>query len=174
MEKSIQRDGRKEGGLTRQAVIARRTAKDSVFCDLFQDKKYLLQLYQVLHPEDRETTEQDLTDITMRNVLTDGIYNDVGFRNRDKVILLAEAQATWSMNILIRMLLYLAETYHSYFRRKNADLYSSTKVSMPTAELYVIFTGNRASKPESISLSEEFFQGKPCWRQSALVRTKTC
>lgn len=34
--------------------IARRTAKDSVFCDLFRDKRYLLQLYQALHPEDTE------------------------------------------------------------------------------------------------------------------------
>lgn len=107
-------------GLTQdeQNLIARHTAKDSVFCDLFRDKKYLLQLYQALHPEDTETTEEDLTDITIRNVLTDGIYNDVGFRNKDKVIILTEAQSTWSMNILIRMLLYLAETYHSYFRKK--------------------------------------------------------
>ena len=145
-----------------QDAIARRTAKDSVFCGLFRDKKYLLQLYQALHPEDIETTEEDLTDITIRNVLTDGIYNDVGFRNKDKVILLTEAQSTWSMNILIRMLLYLAETYHGYFRREAADLYSSTKVSLPKAELYVIFTGKRVERPEYITLSEEFFHGKEC------------
>ena len=146
----------------KQGLIVRRTAKDSVFCNLFSDKRYLLQLYQALHPEDTETTEDDLTDITIRNVLTDGIYNDVGFRNKDKVIILTEAQSTWSMNILIRMLLYLAETYHDYFRKTNADLYSSKKVSMPNAELYVIFTGKRMNQPKYISLSEEFFHGQQC------------
>lgn len=60
------------------------------------------------------------------------------------------------------MLLYLAETYHNYFRREAADLYSSTKVSMPKAELYVIFTGKRVNQPEYITLSEEFFHGREC------------
>ena len=153
---------KKESVQDGQDLIVRRTAKDSVFCNLFSDKRYLLQLYQALHPEDTKTTEDDLTDITIRNVLTDGIYNDVGFRNKDKVIILTEAQSTWSMNILIRMLLYLAETYHDYFRKTNADLYSSKKVSMPNAELYVIFTGKRMNHPKYISLSEEFFHGHQC------------
>ncbi len=149
-------------GLLESDCIARYTAKDSVFCDLFRNKKYLLQLYQTLHPEDTETTEDDLTDITIRNVLTDGIYNDLGFRNKDRVVILTEAQSSWSMNILIRMLFYMSETYHDYFMRKNVDLYSRTKVRMPSAELYVVFTGERVHRPEYISLSGEFFGGKAC------------
>ena len=38
--------------------IAKYTAKDSVFTSLFRDPKYLLQLYQALHPEDYEVTEK--------------------------------------------------------------------------------------------------------------------
>lgn len=56
--------------------IMKWTIKDSVFTDLFQDKKYLLQLYKALHPEDTDITEDDLNDITIKNVLTDNIYND--------------------------------------------------------------------------------------------------
>ena len=63
------------------------------FSDLFQDKKYLLKLYQALHPEDTGTTEDDLVDVTIQNVLTDGLYNDLGFRNKDRVVILAEAQS---------------------------------------------------------------------------------
>ncbi len=55
---------------------AKSALHDSVFSDLFQDKKYLLQLYQALHPEDTETTEDDLVDVTIQRVLTDGLYND--------------------------------------------------------------------------------------------------
>ena len=36
--------------------IPKRKIKDSVFTSLFQDKKYLLQLYQALHPEDCNVT----------------------------------------------------------------------------------------------------------------------
>ena len=32
--------------------IAKYTIKDSVFTNLFQDKKYLIQLYKTIHPED--------------------------------------------------------------------------------------------------------------------------
>jgi hypothetical protein len=40
-----------------QGVKAKRTTKNSVFMDLFQDKKNLLKLYQTLHPEDITVTE---------------------------------------------------------------------------------------------------------------------
>ncbi len=62
-----------------QEVIAKRTAKNSVFLDLFQNKSYLLKLYKTLHPEDTTATEDSLTDVTIENVLTDNLYNDLGF-----------------------------------------------------------------------------------------------
>ena len=68
-----------------------------------------------------------------------------------------EAQSTWTMNILVRVLLYLAQSYHEYFQRTRQDYYKSRKVRMPKPELYVIFTGSRGQKPDKISLSEEFF-----------------
>jgi hypothetical protein len=76
-----------------QEGIMKRTIKDSVFTDLFQDKKYLLQLYKSLHPEDTDVTENDLNDITIKNVLTDNIYNDLGFTVGDKLMILVEAQS---------------------------------------------------------------------------------
>lgn len=54
-------------------TVIKYTIKDSVFTNLFQDKKYLLQLYKALHPEDNEITENELTDVTVKNVLTDNI-----------------------------------------------------------------------------------------------------
>ena len=54
-----------------EETIAKYTIKDSVFSDLFKIKKYLLQLYWALHPEDKTATESELTDITIKNVLTD-------------------------------------------------------------------------------------------------------
>ena len=139
---------------------AKRTAKNSVFLDLFQDKKNLLALYKTLHPEDADATEDTLDIITIENILTDNLYNDLGIMaGDDKLLLLLEAQSSWTINILIRILLYLAQSYHEYFDRTSQSLYKSTKVKMPKPELYVIYTGNRGRKPDMISLSKEFFDG---------------
>ena len=146
----------------KKKAFAKYTVKDSVFSTIFQDKKYLIELYRALHPEDTETTEDALTDITIRNVLTNGIYNDLCFRVGDKVMFLVEQQSSWTMNIIIRALMYLVQTYHEYFEEQDADLYGSKKVHVPEPEIYVIFTGERAGRPETILLSKEFFGGKEC------------
>ncbi len=141
-----------------QEVKAKRTAKNSVFLDLFQDKKNLLKLYKTLHPEDADSTEDTLDIVTIDNVLTDNLYNDLGIMvGNNRLLLLLEAQASWTVNILIRVLLYLAQSYHEYFERTSQSLYKSKKVKMPKPELYVIFTGNKGRKPDTISLSQEFF-----------------
>ena len=142
-----------------QEIMAKRTAKNSVFLDLFQNKSYLLKLYKTLHPEDTTATEDSLTDVTIENVLTDNLYNDLGFIVDNKLMILIEAQSTWTMNILVRVLLYLAQSYHEYFQRTSQNYYNSKKVKMPMPELYIIFTGNKGRKPDKISLSKEFFEG---------------
>nr|WP_300849007.1 hypothetical protein [uncultured Acetatifactor sp.] len=139
----------------------KRTIKDSVFTNLFQDKKYLLQLYKALHPEDTDITEDKLTDITIKNVLTDNIYNDLGFVVReDKVVILVESQSTWTMNIIIRALMYMVQTYHDYFDRTKQNLYKSKKVKLPVPEIYVIYTGDRKTRPSEVSLAKEFLEGE--------------
>ena len=139
---------------------AKRTIKDSVFTNLFGDSKYLLQFYQAIHPEDKDVKEEELRTITLENILTDDIYNDLGFIKGDKIMILAEAQSTWTSNIIIRALEYLVNSYRRYFAENGMDLYQSKKVSLPKPELYVIYTGNRKKRPERITLSEEFFQGE--------------
>ena len=71
-----------------EGAKAKRTAKNSVFLDLFQNKSYLLMLYKTLHPEDYTATEDSLTDITIENVLTDNLYNDLGFIANNKLMIL--------------------------------------------------------------------------------------
>lgn len=136
------------------------TVKDSIFCNLFKIKKYLLQLYQALHPEDNRMTEEGLKNITINHVFTNSIYNDLCFIAGDRLIIMVEAQSTWSVNVIIRIFIYLAQTYHEHFQENGANLYGSKKVVMPEPELYVIYTGERKKKQEYIPLSEEFFNGR--------------
>ena len=70
-----------------------------------------------------------------------------------------ECQSSWSVNIIVRLLLYLAHTWHEHIETTHQNRYGSRKLSLPQTELYVIYTGNRKSRPEWISLSEEFFGG---------------
>ena len=137
----------------------KRKIKDSVFTNLFQDKKYLLQLYKTLHPEDSDVTEAEIADVTIKHVLVDADYNDLGFSVGNRLMVLVESQSTWTFNIIIRALMYLIQTYHDYFKRTNQNLYGSKKVNMPKPELYVIYTGDRKSIPDTIMLSKEFFDG---------------
>lgn len=147
----------------KEAEAAKHTIKDSVFTNLFKEKKYLLQLYKTLHPEDAEVTEDALSDITIHNIMTDGIYNDLGFRRGDRLLILVEAQATWTENIIMRSLMYLMTTYQDYFRKTNQNIYKKAKVTFPKPELYVVFTGEKKEHPEYMSLSEEFFDGEECF-----------
>ena len=111
-------------------IVAKRTVKDSVFTDLFAEPKYLLQLYQSIHPEDVEVKEEDLQTVTLENIFTDDIYNDLGFIKGDKLMVLVEAQSTWTSNIIIRGLEYLVHSYRRYFIENNIDLYKNKKVSL--------------------------------------------
>lgn len=136
--------------------------QDTVFTKLFgnKDKRYLLELYQALHPEDTDASVNDLELLTIENALTNDIYNDLGFLVRGQLVILAEAQSTWSPNIVLRMFLYLARTYQDYIfshSELKAKLYSTSKIDLPSPELYVIYTGERVDKPVSLSLKESFF-----------------
>ncbi len=143
----------------RPEQVAKYTAKDSVFTSLFREPKYLLQLYQALHPKDLEATEDSIKNVTITNVLLDQYYNDVGFQIGEKLIILVEQQSSWSINIVVRCLLYLAQTYQEYFESTKQNVYGSKKLELPRPELYVIFTGNRKTRPEYLYLSKEFFGG---------------
>lgn len=138
--------------------------KDSVFTKMFgrEDKKYLLQLYRALHPDDNKTDTDDLKLVTIENVLTNDIYNDLGFIANGRLVVLVEAQSTWSPNIIARMFIYLARTYQDYIYSDDkikARLYSDCKIDLPIPEMYVIYTGNRAGKSDVLSLKDEFFKG---------------
>ena len=116
---------------------AKYTIKDSVFCDLFTKKEYLLQLYQFLHPEDENVPEDEVEIETLQNVLIDQMYNDLGFRVGNRLLILVEAQSTWSINILMRGFIYLAQTYNQYIQKNELNVYSSKKLDFPKPEFYL-------------------------------------
>ena len=147
---------------SRKDPVAKYTAKDSVFTNLFSDPKYLLQLYKALHPEDLDATEENISNVTIQNILLDQSYNDLGFQVGTRLVVLVEAQSSWTVNIVLRSLMYLTQTWQKYIQNTGQNVYGSKKVELPRPELYVIYTGNRKIRPESLRLSEEFWGGDEC------------
>ena len=159
MEKTVQKQ-MAERLLEASEDKINRNIKDSVFCDLFGKPEYLIQLYRVLHPEDSETQQDDLTIVTLSRIIVREMYNDLGFLAGNRLLVLVEAQSSWSENIVVRFLPYLGETYRRYIEKNDLDLYSTKKVELPKPELYVIYTGDRKARPEKISLRQAFFGGE--------------
>ncbi|MDE6087427.1 MAG: hypothetical protein K2G25_03485 [Oscillospiraceae bacterium] len=136
----------------------KRKSKDSVFVDLFTDKNYVFQLYQELHPEDTHVTIDDSDVQTIKSVLVNTLYNDLGFLVKDRFVILVEAQSIWNPNITIRILFYLAETYRRYLHDTVQSEHSGTKVHLPKPDLYVVYSGDE-DVPDVVSLNEDFFCG---------------
>ena len=138
-------------------ITANRKLRDCLFTDLFQNKKYLLRLYKTLHPEDVTANEDSLTNVTIKQVLTDGIYNDLGFMVDDRLIILVEAQSTWSINIVIRGLMYLVNSYQDYINDNKLNIYGRHGLKIPVPELYVIYTDYRGDKPDTFVFKQGLF-----------------
>lgn len=134
-----------------------RNSKDSVFCDLFSDPKYVLQLYAALHPEDDITDVTDITLVTLENQILRAQYNDLGFIVGNRLMVLVEQQSKWSINILIRFLTYIGETYQRYIRNNRLNVYDTGRVKVPQPEFYVICPNARGKLPDEISLAKEIF-----------------
>ncbi len=151
-----------ENALKLTEPTAKRSGRDSVFCDLFSRPEYLVQLYHALHPEDTTVQKEDLTLVTISHSLLNAQYNDLGFLVGNRLLVLVEHQSTWTLNILIRFLMYVAETYQNYIRNNNLRLYGEKTIQLPEPEFYVIYPGERGDRPETISLAKDVFGEPAC------------
>ena len=114
-------------------------------------------------------TEDDIKLVTLNSVVMNGQYNDLALMVKGKLIIFAEAQSTWSINILVRILLYLSSTYHDYIVDNKFNVYGSMKINIPEPEFYVIYTGSRKIDKDIISLRQDFWQN-PNAKLDILVR----
>ena len=144
--------------ITEETSKTRRKSKDSVFVNLFEDTNNVLRLYKELHPEDTQVTVDDIHIQTIKSVLVNTLYNDLGFLVKDKLVMLVEAQSAWNPNMPLKMLFYLAETYRRYLADTVQSEHSAAKVKIPKPELYVVYSGEQKCS-ETVSFSDSFFDG---------------
>lgn len=119
----------------RNAVIARRNHKDTLFRMIFSTKENLLSLYNAVYMN---------------------VKNDQAFL-LDMQLNLYEHQSTWNPNMPLRFLIYVAKEYQKLIR--NHTLYASTLVELPTPHFVVFYNGEEEQEAESeLRLSQSFKQ----------------
>lgn len=134
-------------------LTANRMYKSRIFAMLFSDRNELLKLYNAING-----TSYDDPDLLQVNTLENAVYmsmqNGVSFII-DMRLNLYEHQSTYSPNLPVRYLLYVADVYSDY--TKDMNLYGTKAVKLPTPR-FVIFYNGQAEQPDrkELKLSELF------------------
>ncbi|MBP5621757.1 MAG: hypothetical protein J6X44_07060 [Thermoguttaceae bacterium] len=136
----------------------KRNTKYSVFVDLFSDESNVFRLYKDLHPEDKDAKIEDIEIRTLESTFVNTRYNDLGFVVGNKLVMLVEAQSSWSENIPLRMFFYVCDTYRRYIDDRKMNEYRKEALKLPPAELYLVYTGP-GKAPDRFSLKEICFDG---------------
>ena len=131
----------------------KRTYKDSLFRDIFNDKRRLQGIYEALTGKRVPVREIQIT--TLRGTFFNDIKNDISFLAGNRYIVLLEHQSTISENMPLRMLWYIAKLYR---QRVNPDVpYKRARVPLPMPQFFVFYNGTE-HMPETwtMRLSDAF------------------
>ena len=123
-------------------INANRTYKDSVFTRLFGEKDKLAELYNAI--SGTNYAPDDITMITLENVLFVGLINDISFVLDGRLIVMIEHQSTINPNMPLRFLLYAARTYLELVERET--IYSSSLVELLPPVFIVLYNGYTTRK----------------------------
>jgi len=137
----------------KQAPVPNRTYKSRMFEMIFSDKKKLLELYNAINGTNY-TNPDDLVVNTLENAIYMAMHNDVSFLI-DKRLNLYEHQSTYSPNLPLRFLFYVADVYSDFTKEMN--LYGSKTVQLPTPH-FIIFYNGTEDQPDKreLRLSDTF------------------
>ena len=134
--------------------------KDSVFINLFSNPEYQMLLYKELFPEDKTIKPEDLELFRVERILTNHPYNDIGLLARRKLIVLAEAQTKWSVNIIYRLAEYYFQSMEDFIYKTGMNVHGTPKIDLLDVEAFVIYPGTDKVS-DIISLRDVFFNGDP-------------
>ena len=128
-----------------------RQYKDSFFRYLFaneKNKKYTLELYNAINKT--QYTDPSMIDIFL---LGDALYitmrNDVSFLIGNEIHLY-EHQSTYTPNMPLRHLFYVAGLYGRYITEKKYSLLSSRRIPLPSPSFIVFYNGMKDTDKEMI------------------------
>jgi hypothetical protein len=140
-----------------------RNIKDSLFVALFNHEAAAGELYNAITGANYGT-DIPITMTTLDDVLYKGIKNDVSFTVGDVYMMLFEQQSSFSRNIPLRILLYIARGYERLI--PNKEVHKDKLLKIPRPCPVVLYTGRDHGKSamkqdsETLRLSDAF-KGEP-------------
>ena len=134
----------------------KRNYKDSLFRNIFKDKKRLCNLYNALSGEN--ISPKDITINTLRGTFYNDVKNDISFDIGNHTVVLMEHQGSWNPNMPLRMLWYIGKLYR---RHIDVDMaYRSKVVKIPAPKFYVLYNGSKDEPEHRIMRLSEAFEGE--------------
>ncbi|MBO6046521.1 MAG: hypothetical protein J6P61_02100, partial [Erysipelotrichaceae bacterium] len=86
-----------------------KNVRDTVFTQVFSQKRYQMELFNTFHPEET-ITEDDVKCINLTNHILRGMYNDLGLLVKNRLMVFVEAQTSWDEVLDLRLYFYLHDT----------------------------------------------------------------
>lgn len=145
-----------KGGILMEdtTTTTKRTFKDGVFRMLMNIPENALSVYNGLNDTNYTDTSQ-LTYNTLENAIFMNIKNDVSFIIGLDMPLY-EHQSTFTPNMPLRDLFYVADLLHAY--AKDETIYSSKLITIPTPCFFVFYNGTEDFPDQKILRLSESYQ----------------
>lgn len=146
---------RKTNGRLNRGQV-QRNVKDRLFRFLFEkDREALLDLYNALNGTGYQDPSQ-LEILTIESAVYVVMKNDLAYVLSD-TLSMYEHQSTYSPNLPVRFLIYLAQEYQMVIERTERSRYGSGQICLPTPQCVVFYNGTKEMPEEqTLKLSDAF------------------
>jgi hypothetical protein len=140
-----------------------RNIKDSLFVVIFNNEEAARELYNAIC-DTHYGPETPITITTLDDVLYRGIKNDLSFTVGDVYMALFEQQSSFSHNLPLRVLLYIARMYERLI--PNKEVHKDKLLKIPRPRPVVLYTGRDRAKnamtQDRVTLClSDAFKGEP-------------
>ena len=139
---------------------AKRTIKNSLFCDIFKNPGNFIDLYKECSGKVLNLKDVTRFDLNSKH-LSRSLNNDVSYLTNDnRLLIFVEHQSTVNLNMTIRLLLYFVEAVRIWLTIHGFELSARTKVHVPMPEFYVAYNGSLPYNESALTLSNDFLNIK--------------
>ncbi|MDE6713916.1 MAG: hypothetical protein K2K20_09285 [Lachnospiraceae bacterium] len=133
--------------------------KDRLFRFLFEkDRDALLDLYNALN-RTAYTDPSQLEIVTIESAVYVVMKNDLAYI-LSGTLNMYEHQSTYSPNLPVRFLIYLAQEYQMVIDRAEKSLYGGGRITLPTPQCVVFYNGMKEMPEETTLKLSDAFENK--------------
>lgn len=146
----------------------RRNVKDRLFRFLFEkDRGALLELYNALHGTAYQDPSQ-LEIVTIESAVYVVMKNDLAYI-LSGTLNMYEHQSTYSPNLPVRFLIYLAQEYQIVIEKAEKSIYGTSRITLPTPRCVVFYNGTEELPEEQILKLSDAFENKKAGADVELI-----